>query len=193
MISNQILQNTIEGIKSISRVDLHVADTDGKIIASTSQLGDEFGHAIISFVNSPADSQSVQEYQFFKVYDESQLELILIAQGTSDDVFMVGKMAAFQIQNLLVAYKERFDKDNFIKNLLLDNLLLVDIYNRSKKLYIDVDARRCVCIIETKNEKDSVALETVRTLFSGNKKDFITAVDEKSIILVKELEEKQGY
>ena len=185
--------NSIEGIKSISRVDLHVADTDGKIIASTSQLGDEFGHAIISFVNSPADSQSVQEYQFFKVYDESQLELILIAQGTSDDVFMVGKMAAFQIQNLLVAYKERFDKDNFIKNLLLDNLLLVDIYNRSKKLYIDVDARRCVCIIETKNEKDSVALETVRTLFSGNKKDFITAVDEKSIILVKELEEKQGY
>ena len=33
------------------------------------------------------------------------------------------KSQAFQIQNLLVAYKERFDKDNFIKNLLLDNLL----------------------------------------------------------------------
>ena len=101
MISNQILQNTIEGIKSISRVDLHVADTDGKIVASTSQVGEQFGHAIMSFVASPADSQSVQEYQFFKVYDENQLELILIAQGTSDDVFMVGKMAAFQIQNLI--------------------------------------------------------------------------------------------
>ena len=50
MISNQILQNTIEGIKSISRVDLHVADTDGKIIASTSQLGDEFGHAILALL-----------------------------------------------------------------------------------------------------------------------------------------------
>ena len=48
---------------------------------------------------------------------------------------MIGKMVAFQIQNLLVAYKERFDKDNFIKNLLLDNLLLVDIYNRAKKLH----------------------------------------------------------
>ena len=43
---------------------------------------------------------------------------------------MVGKIASFQLQNLLVAYKERFDKDNFVKNLLLDNLLLVDIYNR---------------------------------------------------------------
>lgn len=41
-------------------------------------------------------------------------------------------MAAFQIQGLLVAYKERFDKDNFIKNLLLDNLLLIDIYSRAK-------------------------------------------------------------
>ena len=193
MISNQILQNTIEGIKSISRVDLHVADTDGKIIASTSQLGDEFEHAIISFVTSPADSQSVQEYQFFKVYDESQLELILIAQGTSDDVFMVGKMAAFQIQNLLVAYKERFDKDNFIKNLLLDNLLLVDIYNRAKKLHIDTDVKRVVYIIETHNEKDVNALETVRSLFASKTKDFITAVDEKNIILVKEVRQGESY
>lgn len=193
MLSSQILQNTIEGIKGISRVNLFVANTEGKVIASTASAGSQFTNAILSFVSSQADSQSVQEYQFFKVYDESQLEFILIAQGTSDDVFMVGKMAAFQIQNLLIAYKERFDKDNFIKNLLLDNLLLVDIYNRSKKLHIDADARRCVCIIETKNEKDSIALEAIRALFAGQKHDFITAVDEKSIILVKDLEEKQGY
>ena len=64
-----------------------------------------------------------------------------MAKGSSDDVYMVGKMAAFQVQTLLVAYKERFDKDNFIKNLLLDNLLLVDIYNRAKKLHIDTEAR----------------------------------------------------
>lgn len=159
MISNQILQNTIEGIKSISRVDLHVTDTDGKVVASTSHTSEQFENSVLAFVASPADSQSVQDYQFFKVYDENQLELILIAQGTSDDVFMVGKMAAFQIQNLLVAYKERYDKDNFIKNLLLDNLLLVDIYNRAKKLHIDVDARRCVCIIETKMKKTVLHLK----------------------------------
>ena len=193
MISNQILQNTIEGLKGITRIDFCVMDTDGKSLASTFSEQENYVEEVLSFVESPADSQVVQGYQFFKIFDEHQLEYILLANGGSDDVYMVGKIAAFQIQNLLIAYKERFDKDNFIKNLLLDNLLLVDIYNRSKKLYIDVDARRCVCIIETKNEKDSVALETVRTLFSGNKKDFITAVDEKSIILVKELEEKQGY
>lgn len=106
---------------------------------------------------------------------------------------MIGKMATFQIQNLLVAYKERFDKDNFIKNLLLDNLLLVDIYNRAKKLHIEADVKRIVFIIETKTEKDTNALETVRTLFSSKTKDFITAVDEKNIILVKEVKPSETY
>ena len=59
----------------------------------------------------------ISGYQFFKVFDEHQLEYILLAKGGSDDVYMVGKLAAFQIQNLLVAYKERFDKDNFIKKM----------------------------------------------------------------------------
>ena len=193
MISNQILQSTIDGIKEISRVDICVTDTEAKVVAGTFQLGSEFSGAIAAFITSEADSQVVQGNQFFKVYDDTQLELIVIAQGTNEDVYMVGKMATFQIQNLLVAYKERFDKDNFIKNLLLDNLLLVDIYNRAKKLHIQTDTRRAVFIIETRNEKDSVALETVRTLFIGKSMDFITAVDEKSIILVKELEENQGY
>ena len=92
-----------------------------------------------------------------------------------------------------MAYKERFDKDNFIKNLLLDNLLLVDIYNRAKKLHIDTDVRRIVFIIETKTEKDTNALETVRNIFSTKTKDFITAVDEKNIILVKEVKQGETY
>ena len=135
----------------------------------------------------------IQGYQFFKVFDEHQLEYILLARGASDDVYMVGKLAAFQIQNLLVAYKERFDKDNFIKNLLLDNLLLVDIYNRAKKLHIDTDVKRVVYIIETHNEKDVNALETVRSLLASKTKDFITAVDEKNIILVKEVRQGESY
>lgn len=144
MISNQILQTTIEGIKVISRVDLSVIDLDGNILATTFPEMEDIGVSISAFAESPADSQVVQGYQFFKIFDENQLEYVLLAKGSSDDVYMVGKMAAFQIQNLLVAYKERFDKDNFIKNLLLDNLLLVDIYNRAKKLHIDTEIRRVV-------------------------------------------------
>lgn len=193
MISNQILQNTIEGLKAITRIDICVMDTEGKALASTILNADEYESAVLAFVESPADSQVLQGYQFFKVFDEHQLEYIILAKGDSDDVYMVGKIASFQIQNLLVAYKERYDKDNFVKNLLLDNLLLVDIYNRAKKLHIETDVRRVVFLIETKNEKDVNALETVRGLFSGKTKDFITAVDEKNIILVKELKPNETY
>lgn len=193
MISNQILQTTLDGLKVITRVDLCVMDTEGNVLASTFTEAENYRDSIISFVQSPADSQEVQGYQFFKVFDEQQLEYILLANGSSDDSYMVGKVAVFQIQNLLVAYKERFDKDNFIKNLLLDNLLLVDIYNRAKKLHIDTSVRRVVFILETNHEKDTHSLENVRTLFSGKAGDFITAVDEKSIIVVKELKEGEGY
>lgn len=193
MISNQILQDTIEGIKNITRTELCVMDTEGKSLASTIANMSDFEEAAVSFAESPAESQVMLGFQFFKVYDENQLEYIILVKGESEDVYMIGKMASFQIQNLLVAYKERFDKDNFIKNLLLDNLLLVDIYNRAKKLHIDTDIRRLVFIIETKNEKDTNALETVRTLFSSKTKDFITAVDEKNIILVKEVKPGETY
>lgn len=193
MISNQILQGTIEGLKSITRIDICVMDTEGKALASTMGDVDEYESSVLDFVSSPADSQVIQGFQFFKVFDESQLEYVILAKGDSDDVYMVGKIAAFQIQNLLVAYKERYDKDNFIKNLLLDNLLLVDIYNRAKKLHIDMNVRRVVYIIETSTEKDVSALETVRSLFATKTKDFITAVDEKNIILVRELAANDTY
>lgn len=193
MISNQVLQNTLEGLKTITRVDICVMDTEGKALASTMSNAEDYEKAVLAFVESPADSQVLQGFQFFKVFDEHQLEFVILVRGDSDDVYMIGKLAAFQIQNLLIAYKERYDKDNFIKNLLLDNLLLVDIYNRAKKLHIETDVRRVVFIIETKNEKDNNALETVRSLFAGKTKDFITAVDEKNIILVKELKPTETY
>ena len=193
MISNQILQTTMEGLKAITRIDLCVMDTEGKVLASTMNNAEEYENAVLDFVNSPADSQVLSGFQFFKVFDEHQLEFVILAKGDSDDVYMVGKIASFQTQNLLVAYKERFDKDNFIKNLLLDNLLLVDIYNRSKKLRIDTDVRRIAVIIELNNDKELNGLEIVRGIYTGKTKDFITAVDEKSIIIVKELEDGEGY
>lgn len=186
MISSQILQNTVDGLKSIARVELCVMDTDGKEVVSTTDMGDCSKQAM-EFALSPADSQEIQGYQYFKIFDEQQLEYVLVAGGSGEDVYMVGKMVAFQIQNLLVAYKERFDKDNFIKNLLLDNLLLVDIYSRAKKLHIQTDVSRVVLLVESENGKDNNALELSRSYFGSNSRDFVTAVDENNVIVVKEL------
>ncbi len=192
MISNQVLESTLDGLKAISRVDMCIMDTEGVVAATTFEHAEDFRDAVLSFKESPAESQVISGYQFFKVFDEMQLEYILIANGSSDDVYMIAKMAAFQVQNLIVAYKERFDKDNFIKNLLLDNLLLVDIFNRAKKLHIESEARRVVYILELEGERENTSLELVRTVIEPRPADFVTAVDEKSVIVVRELLPGEG-
>ena len=191
MISNLVMQDTINGIKNITHCDLTIVDLDGKAVASTADDVIINKTDIVSFAESQADSQEIKENVYFKVYDDYQVEYVVIARG-GDETSMIGKMAAFQIQNLLVAYKEHFDKDNFIKNLLLDNLLLVDVYNRAKKLHIATDVKRVVFILESEQSKDYSTLEAVKGLFAISKNDFITAVDEKSIIVIKELKENDG-
>lgn len=193
MISNQIIQSSIDDVRAITRIDLCILDLNGTVVAATFELEELPEHTVEAFVDSPAESQTLQGYNFFKVYDEDQLEYILVARGLSEDSYMIGKLAASQLQTLIVAYKERFDKNNFIQNLLLDNLLLVDIYNRAKRLHIEQEAYRVVFLIETKYEKDMVALETVRSLFGNSPRDFITAVDEKNIVLLKEVTQYEDY
>lgn len=193
MISNQILQSTIDGLKNIIRRELSVAEREGKIVATTeeSMVNTVIENADI-FIQSPAENQLVQGCQYFKVFDNGSPEYIVMINGEDEEAYRIGKITAFQIQSLLVAYKERFDGDNFIKNLLLDNLLLVDIYSRAKKLRIENNVPRVVFLIETEIDKEFNVVEIVRSIFPTKQKDFVTAVDEKSIILVKELKEKDS-
>jgi carbohydrate diacid regulator len=170
-----------------------VYDPDGSIVASTFDTGDITDTLIRNFVDSPADSQVIGTAHLLKIVDEGELAYVLVAKGNNDDVYMVAKIAVSQIQQLLVAYKERFDRNNFFQNLLLDNLLLVDIYNRAKKLHIEVAVPRVVLIIETDKEKDNTVAEFLGGLFSPQSGDFITAVDESNVILIKSLAAEEGY
>lgn len=106
---------------------------------------------------------------------------------------MIGKIAVCQLQNLIIAYKERYDRNNFFQNLLLDNMLLVDIYNRAKKLHIEVAVPRAVFLIETDKEKDSTAMELLNGMFSSQVGDYITSVDESNVILIKALMSEDSY
>ena len=188
MISSQTIQTSIDELRAITKVDLSVYDLTGIVVASTVDMADITPDLVIGFANSPADSQVIGPHHLLKILDEGELLYVLVARGMSDDVYMVGKIAVCQIQNLAIAYKERFDRNNFFQNLLLDNLLLVDIYNRAKKLHIEVAAPRAVFLVETRLEKDGIVTELLKGMFSSQTGDYITAVDESSVILIKSLD-----
>lgn len=187
MLSAGVIQNSIEDLKSITKVELVVVNESGAVVADTSGKIQIEGERIEEFIASPADSQAIAGHLYLKVFDEEEVAYVLICQDSNED-YTIAKIAVSQLQNLIVAYKERFDKNNFFQNLILDNLLLVDIYNRAKKLHIDIEVPRVVCLVETKYDKDNGALEMLKSLFSPQAGDFVTAVDERSIIIIKQLE-----
>ena len=151
------------------------------------------GDMIRYFIASPADSQVIGIHHLLKVSEEGELLYALVARGSGDESYMVGKIAVSQLLQLQSAYKERFDRNNFFQNLLMDNLLLVDVYNRAKKLHVEVAVPRVVLLVEADKEKDSTIAELLRGMFSSQSGDFVTAVDENNVILIKSLEPEEGY
>ena len=54
------------------------------------------------------------------------------------------------------AYMEQFDRNNFMQNILLGNMLVVDMYNKAQKLHIE-QAERVVFVIELEGNTFSTA------------------------------------
>ena len=190
MLSNQIIQKSIDELKAITKIELEVYDLEGVKIASTSSDMYVDSHIIRIFADSAAETQELENKRFMKIQEEGRDIYILVASGESQYTYPVAKIAVSQLQALLLAYKEKYDRNNFFQNLILDNLLLVDIYNRAKKLHLEVEAKRIVYLIETKIESESIAKEILRSLFSQHNGDYVTSVDEKNIVLIKSLKKE---
>ena len=193
MITNVTIRKTIDDLHAITKVDFAVFEQDGSVIASTWEDTDVLSEAVSMFADSKADSQEMGGYHFFKIRAEDSPEFVLIARGSGEDVHVMGKVAVNQIESLIEAYRERMDRNTFVQNLLLDNLLLVDIYNRARKLHIEAEVRRVVYVIEADSDADGMSMEVLKSIVSGNGRDFVTAVDEHSMIYVQELDKNQDY
>ena len=187
MLSNQIIQKSLEELNAITKIELNVYDLEGTKIAGTSSEMEVEPHIIRIFAESAAETQELDNKWFMKVQEEGRDLYVLIASGDQQHAYQVAKIEVSQLEALILAYKEKYDRNNFFQNLILDNLLLVDIYNRAKKLHLEVEAKRVVYLIETKIESESIVKEMLRSLFSQQTGDFVTSVDERNIVLIKSL------
>lgn len=192
MITAQVIQSCLDDLKTITKVDLAVVDVEGVMVAKNSDRFEQDVEFVTEFAASPAGSQVLQGCQYLKIYDEEDPVYVLLC-GDSSEEYMIGKIAVSNIQNLITAYKERFDRNNFFQNLILDNLLLVDIYNRAKKLHIEIQRPRVVLLLEIPAGKENYAMEFLKSMFSAQSGDYVTAVDENTLIVIKQVEAKDSY
>lgn len=197
MLPKQVLQKIIQDIKRISGLEASIWNAGGECLVMTNAAAKLLGERVCAFLEDSKIQDVLEELEketaLFSVYTDDTPAYVLAVQGKGADVAMVGRMGVSQIVNLIQAYRERMDKNRFIQNLILDNMLLVDIYNQAKKMRIPNEQRRVVFMVEPKNEGDNLVLETLQGLFSAGTRDFVTAVDENHVILVKELENTEDY
>ncbi|MBO4458750.1 MAG: helix-turn-helix domain-containing protein [Butyrivibrio sp.] len=193
MISAQTIKGSISELGAITKVDLCVMDLGGEVVASTTDTFFSDISIITSFAGSPVDSQVIGDVHLFKVMDEGDPLYILLSKGDTEQAYMVGKIAVSQLQALVLAYKERYDRNNFFQNLLLDNMLMIDVYNRARKLKIEAAAHRVIILVETGRMKDNNARELLSGMFVPHSGDYVTAVDENSVILIKTLSKGESY
>lgn len=191
MVTSQILKNCIDELHSITKVDMTVFDSNGVFLCNAGRECTVDPQVIDNFAQSFADSQAVSSSCLFKVYDDSDLTYILVTTGNPDEAYTMGRVGVSQLKLLLGAYKEKYDKTTFFQNLLMDNLLLVDVYNRAKKLHIENSESRVVYVVETIGDKDNMVGELLKGMFTSKTGDYVTAIDEKNIILIKSL--RDGY
>lgn len=195
MLSNQILHKAVQDMKKITGFDCAVWDMQGLCLVMTNEKMLAFDKMVADFiiVAENEEKRVDEDAAYFLVCDDEEAAYVLVICGSCPAIEIYGQMGVSQLSNLLYAYKEKMDRNRFVQNLLLDNMLLVDVYNQARKMKIPIEYRRCVFVVEPKQESDNLVLETLRGLFATGSGDFVTAVDEHQIILVKALEPTDGY
>lgn len=193
MITKAVIQTCLDNLKELTKVDFCVIDVEGMLMAGTLPGRLTEDSVLDDFLHSSADSQMIGEDYLFKIRDDKEVTHILTTRGGQADGYIFGKIAVSQIQQLIEAYKEQYDHTNFMQNLLMDNLLLVDIYNRAKKLGIPAEAKRIVFLVEIPSQSGRETQEALKSAFASKMDDYVTAVDEKSVIVVHTLEGDETY
>jgi carbohydrate diacid regulator len=84
-------------------------------------------------------------------------------------------------------YDEKYDRTNFVKNVILDNILAGDVYLKAKELHYPTESPRAVFVIRLKEPGDYAIFDTISNLFSDKIKDFVVGINETDIALVKEV------
>jgi len=114
-------------------------------------------------------------------------EYAVFVEGTDEMAARFCNVLAISLTSIKQYYDEKYDRNNFIKNVILDNILPSDIYIKSRELHFSGDVNRVVFLIRVVSSNDISAFDVVQNLFPDKQKDFIFSISENDIVLVKEI------
>ncbi len=183
-MSNRLFQGVIHQMKDSVDRTFGVIDENLTIIAC-SELG-KIGETV-DLVQPTATDLIVNNGYSFKNLGASQgANYIIFVEG--EDILAAKYVSILTVAfaNIKFYYDEKYDRANFIKNIILDNILPGDIYLKARELYFNSDVMRTVILIRATEHHDVSIYDIVQNLFPDKTKDFVISINETDIALVKE-------
>jgi len=127
------------------------------------------------------------DFTFFLFSANNHNDYAVMVEGTDEAAARYAGLLAVSLQTIKQYYDEKFDKVNFIKNVVLDNILPGDIYAKAREMHFATDVSRVVLLIRVTSGADISAYDVVSGLFPDKQKDFVFNISESDTVLVKEI------
>lgn len=187
-MSNRLFQGVVHQMREAIDRTIGVIDETMSVIAC-SDLG-RIGEVSDSVT---AESFSLQEafvkdgYTYKPFGSRPRAENILFVEGTDEEAGKFAALLAVSLSSIKQYYDEKYDRGNFVKNVILDNILPGDIYLKARELRFNNDVCRAVLLIRISARTDISAYDVVQNLFPDKSKDFVININETDIALVKEI------
>ena len=182
-MANRLFQGVIHQMKDAIDRSFGVIDENYIVIAS-SDLS-RIGETVLD--EMPISDSFVSGGLTYKVISSNQgAKYMVYVEGEDALAARYANVLAVSFSNIKFYYDEKYDRSNFIKNIILDNILPGDIYIKARELYFNSDVSRTVIIIRALEVSDVSIYDIVQNLFPDKSNDFIISINENDIALVKE-------
>ncbi len=178
-MANRLFQGVIHQMKDAIERVFGVVDENYTIIAC-SELG-RIGEVI-----PEANITNTSGYTYKIIGEKQSPAYTVFVEGDDVVAAKYADILAIAFTNIKFYYDEKYDRANFIKNIILDNILPGDIYIKARELYFNSDVSRTVVIIRNLESTDVSVYDVIQNLFPDKAKDFVISINETDIALVKE-------
>ncbi len=187
-MSNKLFQGLIYQMREAVDREIGIIDDKGVVIACSqlSKIGSTHKD-ILDELSYNYETLVIGDYTYRPIGSHARIEYIVFVEGDDDIAKSISPLLSVSFSNIKTLYDEKYDKTNFIKNIILDNILPGDIYIKSKELRFDSEVNRAVILIRFSNAGDIIPYDVIQNMFPDKLHDYVINVGESDIVLVKEL------
>lgn len=187
-MSNRLFQGIVHQMKDAIDRTIGVIDETSVVIAC-SELGKigEVNESVNSETLSSTAPFVVNGYTYRSFGSNAKYDYAVFVQGTDEYAQKYAQLLSVSFASIKQYYDEKYDRSNFIKNVILDNILPGDIYLKARELHFNSEVSRVCLLIKIVSKTDVSAYDIVQNLFPDKSKDFVININEVEIALVKEI------